>query len=1039
MKFLWRFVLVASVPVWAQNSPTINDLPSREFGQAKLANPPTSGAANLVEGRELSSPLGVTFSSSGGAMYVLDTNNSRVLAWLNSGGLTKGNQADKVIGQRDFYSTASQGPGHDLSSGLTLPVSAAVDGSGNLYVLDTGNNRVVRYPNPFNQTSDPLQVDLVIGQKTQSSGNAPNEGQSKPTSKTLAFTSGGSILRAAIALDAQGNLWVADAGNNRVLRFPSAQLAPGTIEPAADLVLGQPDFISNSFTCSSNCQRNFTVLLQPQSLAFDATGALYVADNYARVLYYPTPNGGFPATKVLGVVPTPDQGQQPKPYPNDYSLGNSLLNAPLAVFTNGNAVFVADALANRVVRYNSAAQFNPTDTAPSPQIQSVVGQPDLLSGKSNRGLTEPDATTLSVPEGGAFDTTGNLWVADSGNNRLLSYPANGSFSYTSATIVVGQTDFPFNAPNLIEGREVWIYNGTPGGGIAVDKSSDPPHLYIADTYNNRILGFRDARAVGTDARSLLTQKADLVIGQPAGDLFRSVVNYPNGDKDLPTSTGLYRPVGLAVDDAGNLWVADSGNGRALRFPAPFSVAEGTIQTADLVLGQNGFNQKDQSASQQTMNTPYGLALYPDGQLAVSDPALNRVLVFRKPFVNGGGASTVVGQQNYASSGSSNTLVGLNTPRNIATDTSGRLYVCDSGNGRIVVYRDTSSNSQPGPAAAFSFPGFSQPQGIAVSQLSGEIWVAAGSTIYHLPEVTSYQNTGTVLQQIGSYTPMAIALDAFDNPIVAEAIDRIAFYFAKLAVKNAFTYTSTRPLTPGMWVQGYPPNGKSLDVPDLSQDPPYPTTMGGFQLRVNGVPSAIYAIGKNYINFNVPWSAPTSGTAEFILYKPATGEIVAAGTFLMAVADPAFKTVNGLGTGQVLAANIDDGGLNGPQSPVGLGKVLQLALTGQGLVNNLPPDGVVPTGLVPTNPADLRVIINGKDVPAQNILFSGLDPTYPGSWIINVRIPDVSQGGPPPGNAVPIIVIMRQDYASNYGYDPNNFNNDIQLTVPNGRITTIAVK
>jgi sugar lactone lactonase YvrE len=238
-------------------------------------------------------------------------------------------------------------------------------------------------------------------------------------------------------------------------------------------------------------------LLQPQGLALDASGALYVADGCARVLYYPTPNGGFPASKVLGVIPTPTQGQPT--FPNDSSLGNSIANTPLAVFTNGNAVFVADTVANRVVRYDSAAQYNPTDTAPSPRIQSVVGQADLVSGKTNRGMTEPDATSLSLPQGGAFDSVGNLWVADTGNNRVLSYPANGALSYTSANIVVGQTDFPFSAPNLIEGKELWIYNGSVGGGIVVDKTSDPPRLYISDTFNNRVLGFRDARAVGTDS------------------------------------------------------------------------------------------------------------------------------------------------------------------------------------------------------------------------------------------------------------------------------------------------------------------------------------------------------------------------------------------------------------------------------------------------------------------------------------------------------------------------------------------------------------
>ena len=87
-------------------------------------------------------------------------------------------------------------------------------------------------------------------------------------------------------------------------------------------------------------------------------------------------------------------------------------------------------------------------------------------------------------------------------------------------------------------------------------------LHISSVPYN--VGKKYGSAVGADARSILTQKADLVIGQPAGDLFRAVVNYPNGDPDLPTRTGLYRPVGVAIDDGGNLWVADSGNGRSRR-------------------------------------------------------------------------------------------------------------------------------------------------------------------------------------------------------------------------------------------------------------------------------------------------------------------------------------------------------------------------------------------------------------------------------------------------------------------------------------------
>jgi uncharacterized protein (TIGR03437 family) len=370
----------------------------------------------------------------------------------------------------------------------------------------------------------------------------------------------------------------------------------------------------------------------------------------------------------------------------------------------------------------------------------------------------------------------------------------------------------------------------------------------------------------------------------------------------------------------------------------------------------------------------------------------------------------------------------------------------------VVFRDTSNIPQMGPAAPFNFPIFSQPQGIAVSQISGEMWVTAGNTIYHLPEVTNFQNTSTIFQQIGSFGPLAIALDSSENPIVTESINRIVFYFAKLLVRNAFTFTSTRPLTPGMWAQAAP-FGKTFNAPDEAHDiPPYPTTVSGLQMLVNGTPSGIYSWEQqSYMNFVIPWEAPTSGNAEFLLFNPTTKEIVAAGTVGMTVADPAFRTTNFQGWGQVLALNFkSDGtsyGLNSPQNPIALGDTLQLALTGQGLVANPPADGVAPAGLTPTNLLDLTVFINGLPIPPGNIQASVLDPTYPGSWTINVRVPTVAQGGPGPCNAVSILVIQR-DVPSNWGYDPNNGFNDTQLqsgptTCPagngNGRITTFAVK
>src|SRR5215471_9444685 len=114
MKFIFGIAIAIAAPSLAQV--TINELPSREFGQPLLSFPLTSGAPNLVEGREFNGPSGIAFDNgvSPPAVYVADTGNNRVLAWKNSAALANGATADKVIGQRDFYSTLAQGPGTTL-------------------------------------------------------------------------------------------------------------------------------------------------------------------------------------------------------------------------------------------------------------------------------------------------------------------------------------------------------------------------------------------------------------------------------------------------------------------------------------------------------------------------------------------------------------------------------------------------------------------------------------------------------------------------------------------------------------------------------------------------------------------------------------------------------------------------------------------------------------------------------------------------------------------------------------------------------------
>src|SRR5262245_64713866 len=147
---------------------TLNPVPTRAIGQARQLpgfNVDTV-SPNLVEGRELLQPAGVAVddSVSPPILYVSDTQNNRILVWQNASSFNNGKVADRVIGQLNPYSTTAFGPTTARATGLRAPTGLAVL-AGDLYVVDGGNNRILRFRKPLNQPGDqPYVPDLVIGQ-----------------------------------------------------------------------------------------------------------------------------------------------------------------------------------------------------------------------------------------------------------------------------------------------------------------------------------------------------------------------------------------------------------------------------------------------------------------------------------------------------------------------------------------------------------------------------------------------------------------------------------------------------------------------------------------------------------------------------------------------------------------------------------------------------------------------------------------------------------------------------------------------------------
>ena len=284
-----------------------------------------------------------------------------------------------------------------------------------------------------------------------------------------------------------------------------------------------------------------------------------------------------------------------------------------------------------------------------------------------------------------------------------------------AQLVAGQDGFDVRAPNLLEGREFDFVGRSSDGstlvdsGIVVDLNSNPPHLYVSDTYNHRVLGYLDVRKVRPGDR------ADLVIGQ--ADFRRAVVNYPTNDPERPSQQSLYIPTGLALDPDGNLFVADSGNGRVLQFPKPFDQppAQWVYPRANLVLGQSGFNSKVTDPTQSTMSYPYGIAFAGTNGLVVSDTVHNRVLLFRgKPseLTSGQAAGKVLGQTDFRSFQGGTGDDRMFAPRHISTDTDDRLYVADERNNRVLIFDRATDTATT--RASVVLTNLNQPRGIFVS-------------------------------------------------------------------------------------------------------------------------------------------------------------------------------------------------------------------------------------------------------------------------------------------------------------------------------------
>src|SRR5438876_1134763 len=254
----------------------------------------------------------------------------------------------------------------------------------------------------------------------------------------------------------------------------------------------------------------------------------------------------------------------------------------------------------------------------------------------------PATAASCAPYRVARDSAGNLYVADGSSRRIRKVSAAGIIT-TVAGRGTGQSSGdggPATLAELIQPLSVAV---DPGGNV-----------YIADGGSNRIL------KVNTTG----------IISTIAGNGKKGF----NGDGGPATSASLYYPSGVAVDPAGNVYIADAGNLRIRKVDTA-----GTISTI-AGNGKEGFSGDGGPAASAELTFPVGVAVDPAGNVYIADEGSNSI---RK--VNTSGiVSTIAGNdtQGFSEDGGPATSASLNDPRGVAVDPTGNVYITDRGNNRI---------------------------------------------------------------------------------------------------------------------------------------------------------------------------------------------------------------------------------------------------------------------------------------------------------------------------------------------------------------------
>ncbi|MCH6198943.1 YDG domain-containing protein [Aquiflexum sp. LQ15W] len=632
------------------------------------------------------SPQGVALDALGN-VYVSDQINHRIRKITPEGLVST--LAGSTVGFADGQGPAAQ---------FTQPHGVALDALGNVYVGDNLNHRIRKItPEGLVSTLAGSTQGIANGQVTAARFNTPR----------------------GIALDALGNVYVADWANHRIRKISlgwsiSPSLPAGLTLGPDGIIIGTPTALSPEIeytltAVNSAGSGSFTFKLGVFEIGLSdltvSAGTLTPAFNPDVLSYSVRADAAlseiaFTATEFLtGSTIEWKSGEG-----SFSTLASGTASPSITLVEGANLISIkvtsADQRSSKTYTLNVLKPVTPPAISYTPSLILPLNQVMTPLSPNNTGGAVPPGNQIIVstlagstsgfangigsaaqfqgPISLAVDASGNVYVADVENHRIRKITPEGGVS-----TLAGSSD------GFADGQGTAAQFNQPGG-VSLDILGN---VYVADAGNSRIRKITPAGQVSTLAGS--SARGGAQDGQGTAAQFR-------------------RPVGVALDASGNVYVADQNNHRIRKItPA------GVVST--LAGSTAGFSDGQGTAAQ--FNTPFGVSLDTLGNVYVADFLNNRI----RKITPEGLVSTLAGSTRGFSDGQG-TAAQFSSPTGVALDALGNVYVADVGNHRIRKITpaggvSTLAGSTTGFADGFgSAARFSSPRDIALDFI-GNIYVA----------------------------------------------------------------------------------------------------------------------------------------------------------------------------------------------------------------------------------------------------------------------------------------------------------------------------